>query len=90
MRRYLIQMGMRVVFFVAAYFVSGWLRWSFVAFAAVIPYVAVLLVNAGRDRVTYATSAVRPTAPKEITGPPEPAHLVVDPETDPDPDQQEK
>jgi hypothetical protein len=86
MRRYLIQMGMRVVFFVAAYFVSGWLRWTFVIFAAVIPYIAVLLVNAGRDRVTYETSAVLPDPRRELTELPETARVVVDPDlVDPDP-----
>ncbi|MFC0643749.1 DUF3099 domain-containing protein [Cellulomonas phragmiteti] len=53
-RRYLWQMGIRVVCFVAA-----GLLWSYVpvavslaliAAAAVLPYIAVLLANAGRER----------------------------------------
>jgi hypothetical protein len=69
-RRYLIQMGIRVVCFVGAYYASGWLRWTLVAFAVVIPYAAVILVNAGRDRVEYATSPVAPRPPEQLTAGP--------------------
>jgi hypothetical protein len=74
-RRYLMQMGFRVVCFIGAYFASGWLRWTMVAIAVVIPYVAVILVNAGRDKVRYDTSAMVPDTPKEL--PPLPDGAVV-------------
>jgi hypothetical protein len=87
MRRYLFQMGFRVVCFLGAYLASGWLRWTLVVFAVVIPYIAVILVNAGRDRVQYDTHAVVPEAPRQLPPMPEGAHVVVDPdarETGPD------
>lgn len=55
-RRYLLQMGIRLVCFVGAILVDGWVRWALVVAAVVLPYVAVLFANAGRDRVSYDTS----------------------------------
>ncbi|GAB2465849.1 hypothetical protein GCM10007967_20130 [Xylanimonas ulmi] len=80
-RRYLLQMGLRVVCFVGAYFADGWLRWTLIAGAVVIPYLAVILVNAGRDRVQYATSALEPAAPQQLPPAPEGATVV---ENDPE------
>lgn len=85
MRRYLFQMGFRVVCFLGAYLASGWLRWSLVVCAVVIPYIAVILVNAGRDRVQYETSAVTPEAQRELPAPVDPGAegarvVVIDPE----------
>ncbi|PZR52522.1 DUF3099 domain-containing protein [Xylanimonas oleitrophica] len=65
-RRYLWQMGLRVVCFVGAFMATGWLRWTMLAAAVVIPYVAVLLVNAGRDKVSYDTSAMPPAQPQAL------------------------
>lgn len=45
-RRYLTAMGLRGVCFVLAIVTSGWLRWTFVAGAVVLPYIAVVLANA--------------------------------------------
>lgn len=50
MRQYLATMALRTVCFVGAYFFEGWLRWVCVALAVVLPYVAVVLVNAVRPR----------------------------------------
>lgn len=49
-RRYLIQMGTRVACFAAAVAIDHWTRWLFVAGAVVLPYIAVVLANAGQDR----------------------------------------
>jgi len=47
-RRYLISMGIRTVCLVLAIFVAhGWLRLIFIAAAIVLPWVAVVLANAG-------------------------------------------
>jgi hypothetical protein len=48
-RRYMIGMSLRTVCFVAAVIASGWLRWTFVVGALVLPYIAVLIANAGRE-----------------------------------------
>jgi hypothetical protein len=56
-RKYLIQMGIRIVCFVAAILVApSWLTWVFAAAAIVLPYSAVLIANAGRDQAHYDTS----------------------------------
>jgi Protein of unknown function (DUF3099) len=50
-RRYIISMTIRTVAFVAAVAVGpGWLRWVLIAAALVLPYVAVVLANAGNQR----------------------------------------
>ena len=55
-KRYLIQMGIRLVCFLGAVIVHGWFSFVLIAAAIVLPYVAVLLVNAGRDQKTYDVS----------------------------------
>ncbi|MDQ2781900.1 DUF3099 domain-containing protein [Lapillicoccus sp.] len=45
-RRYLIAMGFRAVCGVMAYFTMGWIRWTLVAAAVILPYIAVVLANA--------------------------------------------
>jgi Protein of unknown function (DUF3099) len=50
-RRYLISMSIRTVCFVLAIVVSGWLRWVLLVGALVLPYIAVVIANAGRERV---------------------------------------
>jgi hypothetical protein len=93
MRRYLYQMGFRAVCFVGAVLTSGWLRWSMVVVAVVIPYLAVIVVNAGRDKVEYDVPSVTPEPPKELapatvgnpgtpgSGKALPAATIVDPES---------
>lgn len=48
-RRYLISMAIRTACFLAAVAASGWLRWVFLAGAVFLPYVAVVMANAGRE-----------------------------------------
>ncbi len=62
--RYLLSMGIRMVCIVLAVFVPGPLRWVFVAGAVVLPYVAVLIANAGRE--TAGEGLVDPGAPAQI------------------------
>lgn len=50
MRQYLFTMALRTACFIGAYFFEGWLRWTCVALAVVLPYVAVVLVNSVRPR----------------------------------------
>lgn len=51
-RRYLVQMSIRVVCFLGAVLVDHWSRWLLLGGAVVLPYVAVVLANAGRERRT--------------------------------------
>lgn len=48
-RKYLISMGIRTACVIAAIFVPGWPRWVFIAGAVVLPYLAVVIANAGRE-----------------------------------------
>lgn len=50
MRRYLWTMALRTACFIGAYFFEGWLRWTCVALAVLLPYVAVVLVNSVTPR----------------------------------------
>lgn len=61
LRRYLITMGIRTLCFVLAVVTTGWLRWTFVAFAVILPYVAVVAVNAVSPRFGTQSSPVTPT-----------------------------
>lgn len=61
-RRYLIQMGIRVVCFLGAVAVDHWIRWVLLAGAVVLPYVAVVLANAGRERRTDPGTFLAPPA----------------------------
>jgi hypothetical protein len=71
-RRYLWQMSIRVVCFVAAVAVDHWSRWLLLAGAVVLPYVAVVLANAGRERSidtgSFVEPAALPAAPAPRTG----------------------
>lgn len=46
-RRYLISMSIRTVCFVLAVVTDGPLRWAFVVCAVCLPYIAVVVANAG-------------------------------------------
>lgn len=60
-RRYLIQMGIRVVCFIGAVAVDHWSRWLLLAGAVVLPYIAVVLANAGRERAVDPGTYVGPS-----------------------------
>lgn len=48
-RRYLISMGIRTACFIGAILIPGWPRWVLIAGALVLPYLAVVIANAGRE-----------------------------------------
>ena len=51
-RRYTIAMAFRMACFLSMVFVEGWLRWTLLAFAVFLPYVAVVLANQADERTT--------------------------------------
>jgi hypothetical protein len=53
-RRYLISMGIRTACVIGAIFIPGWPRWVLIAGAVVLPYLAVVIANGGRDRIEVA------------------------------------
>jgi hypothetical protein len=48
--RYVISMAIRSGCLVGILFTEGWLRWVMVAGAVLLPYFAVVLANAGKER----------------------------------------
>ena len=72
-KRYLISMGVRTACFLGAVFASGWLRWVLIAGALVLPYLAVVFANAGRERTGQAPPEIflrpdRSQLPPDDTG----------------------
>jgi hypothetical protein len=57
-RRYLMSMAIRTVCFIGAILASGWLRWALVAGAVLLPYVAVVMANAGRKKAPVASPTI--------------------------------
>jgi hypothetical protein len=55
-RRYLISMGLRTACFVGGILTEGALRWTLIVGAVVLPYFAVVIANAGRERGGWAGS----------------------------------
>ncbi len=49
-RKYLISMAIRTACVLGAIAVPGWPRWILLAGAVVLPYLAVVIANAGRER----------------------------------------
>jgi len=85
-RRYLISMAVRTACFVAAIITSGPLRWVFLVAALFLPYIAVVIANAGRERTKDADLQVfAPGSPVGLTEAPGP---LGDPPTPPSPDDQ--
>lgn len=48
-RKYLISMGIRTFCVLAAIVVPGWPKWFFIVGAVILPYLAVVIANAGRE-----------------------------------------
>jgi hypothetical protein len=71
-RRYLLTMGIRVVCGALALFTEGWVRWTFVALAVVLPYIAVVMANAVGPRSGESVAPVEHQAPAALPeGPPD-------------------
>lgn len=64
--RYLMSMGIRTLCFVLAFVTTGPLRWTFVVAAFVLPYIAVVFANAGREQKKSTMSEFRPPPPPAI------------------------
>jgi hypothetical protein len=55
-RRYLYSMGLRTACFVGGIMAEGVLRWVLIFGAVVLPYFAVVIANAGRERGGWSGS----------------------------------
>ena len=66
MKRYALQMGLRIVCLIIAVVFDGWIRWVAVVGVAVLPWVAVVLAN-GNDRAEVKDVSYVPGAtPREL------------------------
>jgi len=61
-RKYLLSMGIRTACVLGAIIVPGWPRWVLIAGAVVLPYVAVVIANAGKSRDQSGDLGVLPQA----------------------------
>jgi hypothetical protein len=50
--RYLFSMGIRTACVIAAVIIPGWPRWLFLVGAVFLPYIAVVVANAGREKMS--------------------------------------
>ena len=66
--RYVLSMMVRTACFVAAVAVEGVLRWVFVAGALFLPYIAVVMANAGVQREPRPPETVPPPNRAELGG----------------------
>ena len=69
-RRYLISMGIRTLcFLLAVLFMGHWVMWLFLAASVFLPYVAVVIANAGNNMDPGASAfEYRPDLPALETG----------------------
>lgn len=66
MKRYALQMGLRIVCLIIAVIFDGWIRWVAVVGVAVLPWIAVVLAN-GNDRAEVKDVSYVPGAtPREL------------------------
>ncbi|MET1061239.1 MAG: DUF3099 domain-containing protein [Nocardioides sp.] len=85
-KRYIYSMGLRTVCFVGAVVVGGgWLMWAFLVGAIFLPYVAVVMANAGPGRNTDAALRQVGGAERELS--PGASERPIDPAAGPVTDQ---
>ncbi|WP_020573231.1 DUF3099 domain-containing protein [Actinopolymorpha alba] len=69
--RYLLSMGVRTVCFVLAFVTEGILRWLLIVAAFVLPYIAVVIANAGRERRAEAPLPYVPDHERQLPSGPD-------------------
>ena len=79
--RYLISMGIRTACFILAFITHGVLRWVLIVAAVLLPYIAVVIANAGRERTRNALAPYVPEGRKQLPAGPE--KPLAEPETGP-------
>jgi Protein of unknown function (DUF3099) len=63
MVKYSISMGIRFICLVLIFFVEGWMVWILIAGAVFLPYIAVIIANAGSDNTLGHSDALLDQAP---------------------------
>jgi hypothetical protein len=57
MVKYSLSMGIRLVCFLLAFLVTGWLQWAFLLAAVFLPWFAVIIANGGSDQSKFEQSS---------------------------------
>ena len=70
-RRYIIAMSIRIACFCGVWLVHGWLRLVMVILMVILPYVAVVIANAGREQIRKIPRPVPPEQRTAIEGHPD-------------------
>lgn len=70
-RKYVISMVIRTICVICFAFIDHWSRWLFVAGAVFLPYIAVVLANAGRESrgprpESFDVTPPEPPAPRDL------------------------
>jgi len=65
-RKYMFSMAIRTGCVIAAIFVPGWPRWVLIAGSVVLPYVAVVIANAGQESDAVGDLGVVPEVQKSL------------------------
>lgn len=81
-RKYLISMLIRTACVIGAIFIPGWPRWVLITGAIVLPYLAVVVANAGRENDEVGTMGVAPVAQTALPG--TSAHVLIGEIIDPE------
>lgn len=84
-RKYLISMLIRTLCVVGAIFIPGWPRWVLIAGAIVLPYLAVVIANAGRENDEVGTMGVAPVVQPAL--PPTSSRVIIGEVVDAGPDE---
>ena len=58
-RKYIVSMSIRIACFIACIVASGWLRWTFFLGALVLPWIAVVIANAGKENAAGAADSLQ-------------------------------
>lgn len=69
MRNYFVSMTIRTICFILAVVLHGWMRWTCVALAVILPYFAVVFANAVQQRRIDVLGSVTPNDPQRRIGP---------------------
>ena len=84
-RKYLISMLIRTLCVIGAIFIPGWPRWVLIAGAIVLPYLAVVVANAGRDNDEEGAMGVVPVPQTSL--PSSSTNVIIGEIIDPAPDE---
>ena len=82
-RKYLISMLIRTLCVIGAIFIPGWPRWVLIAGAIVLPYLAVVVANAGRENDEVGSMGITPVLQTAL--PPTSSRVIIGEVIEPSP-----